>query len=132
MPQHADAAFVVKSWDEQPYDEQEGLPRLTSAHVTKAFTGDIEGEGTLEYLMVYRSDGSATFVGIERIIGRLGKRSGSFVLEHRGTFEAGAARATCTVITGSGTGELASVRGEGRYMATESKPTPFTLDYSVD
>jgi hypothetical protein len=37
--------------------------------VTKSFSGDIEGEGTLEYLMAYREDGSASFVGLERVEG---------------------------------------------------------------
>jgi hypothetical protein len=32
--------------------------------VTKTCTGDIDGEGQVEYLMMYRGDGSATFVGL--------------------------------------------------------------------
>ena len=41
---------------------------MTSAAVTKSFSGDITGEGHVEYLMMYRSDGSATFVGLERVV----------------------------------------------------------------
>ncbi|MGH7451983.1 MAG: DUF3224 domain-containing protein [bacterium] len=75
-------------------NEIEGLPKLTRASVTKSFKGDIEGEGTLEYLMMYRADGSASFVGLERIVGRLSGRSGSFVFQHSGVFEGGVAKAT--------------------------------------
>jgi hypothetical protein len=32
--------------------------------------GDIVGEGHVEYLMMYRSHGPATFVGLKRIVGR--------------------------------------------------------------
>ena len=37
------ATFEVKSWDEKPLDEGDGLPKMTRASVTKEFSGDIEG-----------------------------------------------------------------------------------------
>ncbi|MCK5488724.1 MAG: DUF3224 domain-containing protein, partial [Gemmatimonadetes bacterium] len=49
MSKRATATFEVASWDEQPFSEVDGGPRLTRATVTKSFHGDIEGEGTLEY-----------------------------------------------------------------------------------
>ena len=67
----ATARFAIKSWDEKPYSEGHDLPKLTRAAVTKTFSGDIEGEGHVEYLMMYRSDGSATFVGLERVVGHV-------------------------------------------------------------
>ena len=88
----ANARFAIKSWDEKAYSEGQDLPRLTRASVTKRFSGDIEGEGQVEYLMMYRSDGSATFVGLERFIGRVGSRSGTFVLQRTGVFEGGQAK----------------------------------------
>ncbi len=63
MQRGANARFAIKHWDEKPYSEGKDLPKLTRGSVTKTFTGDIEGEGQVEYLMMYRSDGSATFVG---------------------------------------------------------------------
>lgn len=87
MSIHATATFEVKAWEEKPYDEIDEGPKLTRASVTKSFSGDIEGEGTVEYLMIHRDDGSASFVGLERVVGRVGDRSGSFVLQHTGTFE---------------------------------------------
>src|ERR1017187_6859738 len=77
MKKSANARFAIKSWDEKPYSDGNGLPRLTRASVTKTFTGDIEGEGQVEYLMMYRSDGSATFVGHERVVGRVGGQAGT-------------------------------------------------------
>ena len=67
MKKTANARFALKGWDEKPYGEGEDLPKLTRATVTKTYTGDIAGEGQIEYLMMYRSDGSATFVGLEPI-----------------------------------------------------------------
>ncbi len=36
----------------------------------KACQGDVEGEGTLEYLLIYLDDGTAGYIGLERITGR--------------------------------------------------------------
>jgi len=87
MQRGANARFAIKNWDEKPYSEGKDLPKLTRASVTKTFTGDIEGEGQVEYLMMYRSDGSATFVGFERVVGRLAGKAGTFVLQRTGVFE---------------------------------------------
>jgi hypothetical protein len=58
MKQIANAHFAIKSWDEKPYSEGPDQPKLTRASVTKTFTGDLAGEGHVEYLMAYASDGS--------------------------------------------------------------------------
>lgn len=126
---HADARFEVQSWEEEPYDEIEGGPRLTRARVTKTFHGDLEGTSTVHYLMIHRPDGTANFVGHERVTGRLGARSGSFVLEHSGTFAGGTARATWTVVAGSGTGELAGLEGHGGFESAHATQYPITFEY---
>ena len=58
----------------------------------------IEGEGQVEYLMMYRSDGSATFVGLEQVVGRIGGKTGSFVLQRTGVFEGGLAQFRALVV----------------------------------
>lgn len=131
MTAHATGSFNGTRWEESAYDEGEGKPKLTRASVTNAYSGDFEGEGTLEYLMVYRGDGPVDFIGIERMTGRLGGRTGSFVLQHGGTWENGVAKGSWTVVPGSGTGELATLRGSGGYQATE-KEASLTLDYDFD
>ena len=132
MKNTASARFAIKSWDEKPYDEGQGLPRLTRATVTKTFTGDIVGEGRVEYLMMYRRDGSASFVGLERLVGRIGDRSGTFVLQRIGAFEGGMAKETYSVVTGSGTGELATLRGEGRTEVGHGVEQDFALTYELE
>ena len=67
MTTHAKATFALSAWDEKPYDEMNGVPKLTRASVNKSYQGDITGEGKLEYLMMYRDDGSASFIGMERV-----------------------------------------------------------------
>ena len=131
MTKSANARFTIKSWDEKPYSEGEDLPKMTRASVTKTFTGDIEAEGRVEYLMMYRADGSATFVGLERVVGRVGDKSGSFVLQRAGVFEGGQAKESYSVIPGSATGELRGLRGEGSTALGHATEYSFTLDYEL-
>ena len=131
MTKRANARFGIKSWDEKPYSEGKELPKLTRASVVKTFTGDIEGEGQVEYLMMYRSDGSATFVGLERINGRIGDRNGSFVLQRTGVFENGQAKESYSVIPGSATGDLRGLEGDGSSAVGHGTEYPFALNYEL-
>ena len=131
MKQTANARFAIKSWDEKPYSEGKDLPKLTRASVSKTYSGDIAGEGQVEYTMMYRSDGSATFVGLERIVGRIAGKIGSFVLQRTGVFEGGQAKESYSVIPGSGTGELRSLVGDGRSAVGHGMEHPFTLSYEL-
>ena len=63
MSTHAQAKFEVQSWDENTYEELDGDAKLTRASVGQAFTGDLEGGGSVEWLMCYREDKTADFVG---------------------------------------------------------------------
>jgi Protein of unknown function (DUF3224) len=131
MKKTANARFSIKSWDEKPYSEGKDLPKMTRASVDKTFTGDIDGEGHVEYVMMYRSDGTAAFVGLERITGRIAGRNGSFVLQRTGVFEDGQAKESYSVVTGSGTGDLRSLRGEGTSSVGHAADYPFALSYEL-
>ena len=132
MKATANARFAIKNWDEKPYSEGQDLPKLTRATVKKTFTGDIAGESQVEYLMMYRSDGSATFVGLERVTARINDKAGTFVLERRGVFEGGLAKETYTIVSGSGTGQLRGLRGEGTSAVGHGMEHPFTLVYELE
>ena len=77
----ASGTFEIEGWDEQPVHDREGEVKLTRVSGIQRFTGDIEGEGTVEWLMCYAPDGTARFVGLQRIEGSIGDRRGSFVIE---------------------------------------------------
>jgi hypothetical protein len=131
MRKSAHARFAITSWDEKPYGEGQDLPRLTRASVTKTYTGDIEGEGYVEYLMMYRGDGSASFVGLERVVGRIKGATGSFVLQRTGVFEGGQAKESYSVIPGSATGDLQALLGDGSSAVGHGMEHPFTLSYQL-
>jgi hypothetical protein len=132
MTTRANATFEGKNWNEQPFSEIEGGPKLTHVSVTNIYHGDIKGEGTLEYLMVYHTAGPVDFVGYERIAGKIGDRAGSFVLKHTGTYADGTATAEYVVEPGSGTGDLAGLRGRGGMAAGHSASNAFPFDYDFE
>lgn len=125
--------FQMISWNEQPYHETQEGQKLARASVKNQFSGVVEGEGTLEYLLHYGDGGSVSYIGLERVVGRLGEKSGSFVLQHSGTFEDGRAKGTWFVVPGSGTGDLRNLRGEGAFVAElHQKDVPYTLNYRFE
>ena len=132
MKRLARAAFEIGSWDEKPYSEIAGASKLTRASVTKVYTGDIEAEGQVEYLMAYGNDGSASFVGIERVSGRVGDKHGSFVFQHVGTFKDGVATSKWSVVQSAGTEELKSLRGEVDSALGHAKSYPMEFNYELD
>ncbi len=59
--------------------------------------------------------------------------SGSFVIQHNGTFADGKLKSNWFVVPGSGTGELRNLRGEGTYTNEGGEPrTAYTFDYEFD
>lgn len=132
MTERATGHVVVRTWTEQPYHELEGGRKLARASVVNEYDGEIEGTGTLEYLLHYDTPTSSRFIGYERVVGRLGGRSGSFVLHHQGTWDGSTAHGRWSVVPGSGTGELAGLSGTGGFVAKHGEArTPYTLEYSI-
>lgn len=132
MTTQATGTFKVQSWDEETYDEIEGGAGLASVITTQTFTGNIQGEAAVRYLMVYTSDNAATFVGMQRIVGLLGGRSGSFVLQVSGTYADGQVQATWSVVPNSGTDELQGLTGTGGYPPHGQGEIRYTLDYDFE
>src|SRR2546427_10597755 len=110
---NATGTFEITSGEEDAYHEQEGDPKLTRARGNQRFSGDIEGHGSVEWLMCYSPDGTARFVGLQRIEGSVGGRTGSFVIEAGGDHDGPRAKGTWTVIEGSATREPSGPSGEG-------------------
>lgn len=131
MSTHITGTFKYTSWDENAYEELSEGRRLTRASVAQNLAGDIEGEGSAEWLMCYRPDKTATFVGLQRLTGRVGGREGSFVVESHGTFDGELARGRWTIVPGSGTDELTDITGAGTWQAPHGPEATFELDYDL-
>jgi hypothetical protein len=129
---HATAKITVKTYEPQPYEEPDQWPQLVRIHVVEEFSGDIEGDGVAQFLQVSLADDAASFVGLERVSGRVGDRSGTFVLQDQGTLEGTTVSGRWFVVPGSGTAELAGLRGEGGFTAQLGEGADVTLDYWFD
>jgi hypothetical protein len=126
----AAGAFEVNGGTEDPYEELDGGLKLTHASGTQGFTGDISGDGAVHWLMLYRPDKTAHFVGLQRISGSLGGRQGSFVAAAEGDHDGTGSTITFTIIPGSGTGGLAGISGEGRLIAKGGPKGTYELEYA--
>ena len=114
---HLEATFDIAGWDEKPFEEWDG-GKLTRASVSTKYAGDIEGTSVLEYLMSYGADGSVAYVGVERVTGTAGGRTGGIDLRHIGTFTDGAATSELTVVGASG--DFDGAAGAGSMVADPS------------
>jgi Protein of unknown function (DUF3224) len=130
LSERATASFDITTWDEQPWDERDGI-RLSRTRVVKVFRGEIEGESTAELLMAIAGEDSAAYVGVERFSGRVNGREGSFVYLHTATAVAGRQSASWPVLAGSGAGELAGISGQLRIDNLPEGGHVVTLDYEL-
>jgi hypothetical protein len=112
MTTYLKGTFEAKSFDEETSEEFEGGTKLTKARIVQTMAGDFEGDSTIDYLMHYRSDGTASFVGFQRFVGRVKERSGSLVMQMSGSYDGTLTRATGFVVSGSGSDDLANLRGK--------------------
>ncbi len=127
----AKAEFRITSWDEQPYAEFAGTEKLTRTTVVQTYTGDLAGEGRADSLMYYPpTEAPVPYAGLEHFTCTLGGRAGTFVAQSHGAYADGVAEVAWSVVPGSGTGELAGLRGDGGYRALHGEAAiALTLEY---
>ena len=127
----ATGTFELQAWNEHTWDEAETGAKLTTASVEQAFSGDLEGEGSVEWVMAYRADGTAEFAGFQRVAGRLHNMTGTLVVSSVGTFRDGVARGEWKVVEGAGSGELVTITGAGAFEAPAGPEAKFSLRYDT-
>jgi hypothetical protein len=134
MGTHLVTRLKIESWDEKPYRELEDGSRFTRASVQLTVSEErIQAEATWDALMHYLADGTSSYVGLMHLTGRLGDRSGSFVLQGGGTFDGKRASGESVVVSATATGGLSGLTGTATSVSThEDYPfMPLTLDYDV-
>ena len=126
MSRHIEAEFEIARWEETPFEDGDDATKLTEALVAKRYIGDITGTSTTKWLLTYRPDKSALFVGVEFITGTIGGIQGGMVLLHDGEYRDGVAAAELRVT--SGTHGLAAVAGTGKFRADPAGSVTLDLD----
>jgi hypothetical protein len=126
----AHGKFTVESGEEDAYEALDDGVRLTHAQGKQSFTGDIKGHGAVHWLMLYRPDKTAQFVGMQRISGTIGSRRGTVVLAAQGVHDGKGSRITLEVVPGSGSGDLEGISGKGKLENPGGKTGTYELDYT--
>ena len=126
---NASAPFTNDRYDEESYAEADGV-ELSRVHISRTFTGDLEGESAAE-LMIAKSEGGGGYVGHDKITGTLGGKTGSFVFQHAGIMGPDGITNTGTIVPGSGRGELEGIAGDGTMLADDEGNHTLTLAYEL-
>ena len=90
--------------------------------IDKQFHGDLEGTSKGQMLSAMTAvKGSAGYVAIEKVSGKLHGRTGTFVLQHSGIMNRGVPQQSVTVVPDSGTGELTGLAGKMNIIIADGK-----------
>jgi hypothetical protein len=99
--------FDVKTIPVDTGDDKMGMMTLD-----KHYHGDLDGTAKGRMLTgMTEVKGSAAYVAIERVSGKLKGREGTFLLYHTGVMNKGTPSMDIRVVPDSGTGELAGIEG---------------------
>lgn len=135
MTKHASGTFEVKVLPQM--DQHAGGVIADSGTVgrmslDKHFDGDLQATSRGQMLAVHGDiKGSAGYVAMERVIGTLHGRSGSFALQHSGTMTRGVPQLLITVVPDSGTGELIGLAGTLAINIVDGKHF-YEFDYTLE
>jgi hypothetical protein len=130
MGRRATGPFEVKIGPQPAYNTDPAA-LLGRMSLDKQFHGDLEATSKGEMLTAGSPvKGSAAYVAIERVIGKLHGRTGTFALQHTGIMNRGAPSLVITVAPDSGTGDLEGLSGAMSIEIVAGKHS-YILDYEL-
>lgn len=125
-----EGTFTITAQPEPPFETSDDvlLGRTTFA---KVFVGPLDASSTV--WMTYArtpTKGSAGYVAIERVVGSLDGRAGSFILQHSGIMDGGVTSLSLSVVPDSATGQLAGLRGRMEIQVIDGEHR-FVFEYEL-
>lgn len=127
MTNRAAGTFEVKM-SPQDAPESPGVGRML---LDKQFHGDLEATSKGQMLTGMTAvQGSAGYVAIEQVTGKLKGRAGTFVLQHHGIMDRGKPQLSITVVPDSGTGDLAGLSGTMEIIIEGGKHS-YVFEYTL-
>jgi uncharacterized protein DUF3224 len=128
MTGHARGTFEIQ-FVNGPEEKIEGVS-LGKRSADKQYSGDIEGSAKGEMLAALTNiKTSAGYVAIERVVGTLHGRKGTFLLQHAATMSGTMRDLSVTVVPDSGTGELVGISGKMMIHIIDGKHS-YEFDYA--
>ena len=133
MSQRATGSFDVKVTPQKPDTQIARAANLSRLTIDKRFHGDLEGISKGEMLALQTdTKGSAGYVALERVTGKLKGRSGSFVLQHSATMNRGEPESQITVVPDSATGDLRGLSGSMSIAVAADGAHSYQFDFKID
>jgi Protein of unknown function (DUF3224) len=130
MTTHAAGSFDVTVKPLVPEESAEGIA-LGRFSLDKRYHGDLEATSTGTMLTAGVAEhGAGAYVAVERVVGTLGGRHGSFALLHRGTMTPSGQHLSVVVAEGSGTGDLKGLAGTMKIDIVDGKHL-YGLEFTV-
>ena len=131
--QRATGSFDVKVNAAKPDTQVARAANLSRLTIDKRFHGDLEGISKGEMLALQtETKGSAGYVALERVTGKLKGRSGSFVLQHSATMNRGDSRAEISVVPDSASGELRGLSGKMIISVASDGTHSYEFDFKLE
>jgi hypothetical protein len=126
----ANGTFEVKL-SPQATDDRGGGAAVGRMLIDKQFHGDLEATSQGQMLAAMTAvQGSAGYVAMEVVDGKLAGRKGTFVLQHSGTMSHGSQQLSVTVVPDSGTGQLVGLAGSMAIIIAGGKHS-YEFDYTL-
>lgn len=131
VTRHATGPFDVKVAP-QPLAGPTEDPTLGRFSLEKTYHGDLEATAGGQMLTAGTEvKGSAAYVAVERVSGKLAGRAGSFALMHHATMGHGEQHMEITVVPDSGTGDLVGLAGTLNIIIAEGGKHSYDLEYTL-
>ncbi len=131
MTGQANGTFEVKLTPQKPDNKEAESANLGRMSIDKQFQGDLEATSKGEMLTaITEVKGSAAYVAMERVSGKLQGRSGTFVLQHSAKMARGEAQQSITVVPDSGAGQLVGLSGTMAIKIVDGKHF-YELEYTL-
>jgi len=129
---HASGPFDVKMIPHKADNKEAETANIGRMSGDKQFHGELEATGKGEMLSVQTAvEGSAAYVALELVSGKLQGRSGTFVLQHSSTMGHGEYHQSITVVPDSGTGQLVGIAGKMTIIIKNDGKHFYEFDYTL-
>ena len=128
MTTHSSGTFEVKLTHQDDKSVDATMGRMT---IDKQFHGDLEAISNGQMLTAGTAvNGSAGYIAVERVSGKLHGLNGSFTLQHNATMTRGEPQLTITVVPDSGTEQLAGLAGKMTIKIADGKHS-YDFEYTL-
>ena len=133
MSERVTGSLQVKVTPQKPDTQIARAANLGRLTIDKRFHGELEAISKGEMLATHTEvEGSAAYVALERVTGKLKGRTGSFVLQHSATMVRGKPASLITVVPDSGTGELKGLSGKMSITIAPDGAHSYEFDFRVE